>query len=76
MSHFGAPVYLCSKGYPNFCDMEGKAVPRYSSFMIFRVWVIVQLQCVIPTQKWMKLHFGAILIAEFLETGLEILNDF
>ena len=45
LSHFWAPIYLCNKGYPNVCDMGSKAVPRYSSFMIFRVWVVVVAMC-------------------------------
>ena len=45
LSHFWAPIYLCNKGYPNLCDMSSKAVPKYSSFMIFRVWVVVVAMC-------------------------------
>ena len=42
---FEPPIYLCNKGYPNFCDMRSKAVPKYSSFVIFRVWVVVVAMC-------------------------------
>ena len=45
LSHFWAPIYLCNKGRPNFCDMGSKAVPKYSSFTIFRVWVVVVAMC-------------------------------
>ena len=45
LSHFWAPIYLCNKGYPNICDMRNKAVPKCSSFMIFRAWVIVVAMC-------------------------------
>ena len=45
LSHFWAQIYLCNKGYPNFCDMGSKAVPKYSLFMIFSVWVAVAAMC-------------------------------
>ena len=45
LPHFWAPVVLCDKGYPKFCDMESKDVPKYSSFMTFRVWVFVVVMC-------------------------------
>ena len=44
-SHFWVPIYLCNKGYPNFCDMGSKAVTKYSLFMIVRVWVVVVAMC-------------------------------
>ena len=45
LSHFWVPIYLCNKGHPNFCDMGSKSLPKYSSFMIFRVWVVVVAAC-------------------------------
>ena len=45
LSHFLDPIHLCNKGCPNFCDMGSKGVPKYSSFMIFRVWIVVVAMC-------------------------------
>ena len=70
------PQYIfATKVTQTFVTWEAKQCPN-TLHLLFSGFGLLFLQSATPIRKRMKWHFGAILTAAFLETGLEILNYF